>query len=157
MLDSFMIIRYQVVLGIAPIGLVFMEVHEKIKLLRLTKAWSQEEVAAKLDMSPNGYGSIERGETDVNLSRLKKIAQLYGIEPAALFDDGKNVFNFNGNTQYDCTQQHNQNYYGIGSCSPEYLQLKSELEKQIAINQQLEKDNVYLKGLVDSLVAKSST
>ena len=56
-----------------------MEVHQKIKLLRLTKDWSREEVAAKLDMSPNGYGSIERGETDVNLSRLKKIAQLFGV------------------------------------------------------------------------------
>lgn len=77
-----------------------MEVHEKIKLLRLTKDWSREEVAAKLDMSPNGYGSIERGETDVNLSRLKKIAQLFGVEPSRLFDDGKNVFNFNGNAQY---------------------------------------------------------
>lgn len=154
MLDSFIIIHYQVKLGISPIGLVFVEVHEKIKLLRLTKDWSQEEVAAKLDMSPNGYGSIERGETDVNLSRLKKIAQLFGVEPAALFDDGKNIFNFNGNTQYG--GQHNQNYCGNGGCSPEYLQLQSELEKQIAINQQLEKDNVYLKGLIDSLVAKSS-
>lgn len=77
-----------------------MEVHQKIKLLRLTKDWSREEVAAKLDMSPNGYGSIERGETDVNLSRLKKIAQLFGVEPSRLFDDGKNVFNFNGNAQY---------------------------------------------------------
>lgn len=134
-----------------------MEVHQKIKLLRLTKDWSREEVAAKLDMSPNGYGSIERGETDVNLSRLKKIAQLFGVEPSRLFDDGKNVFNFNGNAQYSgWVQQHNQNYCRNGGCSPEHLQLQSELEKQNAINQQLEKDNVYLKGLVDSLVAKSS-
>ena len=133
-----------------------MEVHEKIKLLRLTKDWSQEEVAAKLDISSSGYGSIERGETDVNLSRLKQISQLFGVEPSTLFDDGKNVLNFNGNAQYGgSVQQHNQNYCGIGACSPEYLQLKSELEKQIAINQQLEKDTIYLKGLVDSLVAKS--
>jgi transcriptional regulator with XRE-family HTH domain len=111
-----------------------MEVHEKIKFLRLTKDWSQEEVAVKLEMSPNGYGSIERGETDVNLSRLKQIAQLFGIAPSSLFDDGKNVFNFNGSAEYSgYLQQHNQNYSGIGSCSPEYLQLQSECEKQALI------------------------
>jgi hypothetical protein len=77
-----------------------MEIHEKIKFLRLTKDWSQEEVALKLDMSPNGYGSI--------------------------FDDGKNVFNFNGNTQY--SGQHNQSHF-MGSCSPEYIKLQSDYEK----------------------------
>lgn len=156
MLDSSVILHHQVILGISPIGIVFVEVHEKIKLLRLTKDWSQEEVAAKLDMSPNGYGSIERGETDVNLSRLKQISQLFDVGLSALFDDGKNVFNFNGNAQYSgCVQQHNQNYCGIDASSPEFLQFKSELEKLVAINQQLEKDNVYLKGLIDSLVAKA--
>lgn len=48
-----------------------MSVHEKIRLVRQLKGWSQEDVANKLGMSPNGYGSIERGETDVNLSRLE--------------------------------------------------------------------------------------
>ena len=108
-----------------------MEVHEKIKFLRLTKDWSQEDVAIKLEMSPNGYGCIERGETDVNLSRLKQIAQLFGIELSALFDGGKNVFNFNGDAQYSgWVGQHNQNNSTFGACSPEYLQLQSELEKQ---------------------------
>ena len=108
-----------------------MEVHEKIKFLRLTKDWSQEDVAVKLDMSPNGYGCIERGETDVNLSRLKKIAQLFGVELSSLFDEGRNVFNFNGDAQYSgWVGQHNQNNSTFGACSPEYLQLQAELEKQ---------------------------
>lgn len=48
-----------------------MQVYEKIKNLRKLKGWSQEEIAHKLDMTASGYGSIERGETDVKLSRLK--------------------------------------------------------------------------------------
>jgi transcriptional regulator with XRE-family HTH domain len=106
-----------------------MEVHEKIKLLRLTKDWSQEDVAIKLEMSPNGYGSIERGETDVNLSRLKQIAQIFGVAASSLFDDGQTVFNFNGNAQNSACGQHNQSHF-MGACSPEYLQLQSECEKQ---------------------------
>ena len=130
-----------------------MEVHEKIKFLRLTKDWSQEDVAVKLEMSPNGYGSIERGETDVNLSRLKQIAQLFGVAPSSLFDDGHNVFNFNGNAQY--RGQHNQSQF-MGACSPEYLQLQSELEKQCALNEQQAQEVLYLRGLVDSFMKKEN-
>ena len=54
-----------------------MELHEKIRSIRKLKGWSQEEIAAKLEMSSNGYGSIERGGTDVNLSRLISIAELF--------------------------------------------------------------------------------
>jgi transcriptional regulator with XRE-family HTH domain len=56
-----------------------MELHEKIRSIRKLKGWSQEEIAAKLEMSSNGYGSIERGGTDVNLSRLISIAELFDM------------------------------------------------------------------------------
>ena len=61
-----------------------MAVHEKIKFIRQLKGWSQEDMAEKLAMSINGYGSIERGETNVNLSRLEQIAQLFGMELSEL-------------------------------------------------------------------------
>lgn len=56
-----------------------MKLHEKIRCNRKLKGWSQEDIAAKLEMSPNGYGSIERGDTDVNLSRLNSIAELFDM------------------------------------------------------------------------------
>ncbi len=46
-----------------------MEIQEKIRLMRNSKNWSQEEVANKLGMSINGYTNIEHGETDLQLSR----------------------------------------------------------------------------------------
>ncbi|MFI3221996.1 MAG: helix-turn-helix transcriptional regulator, partial [Methylococcaceae bacterium] len=61
-----------------------MAEHEKIKFIRQLKGWSQEDMAEKLAMSINGYGSIERGETNVNLSRLEQIAQLFGMELSEL-------------------------------------------------------------------------
>ena len=56
-----------------------MKLHEKIRCNRKLKGWSQEDIAAKLEMSSNGYGSIERGDTDVNLSRLNSIAELFDM------------------------------------------------------------------------------
>lgn len=64
-----------------------MCVQKKIRLLRRTQGWSQEEMAHKLEMSTNGYGSIERGDTDVSLSRLKQIASLLNVNVSELFDE----------------------------------------------------------------------
>ncbi len=74
-----------------------MPIHEKIRLVRKAKGLTLEEVAHQLGMSTNGYGDIERGETDVNLSRLEQISQLLDIELSELFDSkDKNVFNILG-------------------------------------------------------------
>jgi transcriptional regulator with XRE-family HTH domain len=50
------------------------------------KGLTLEEVAHQLGMYTNGYGDIERGETDVNLSRLEQISQLFGMELSELID-----------------------------------------------------------------------
>ncbi len=62
-----------------------VQLHEKIKLIRTVKGWSQEEVAERLSMSVNGYANIERGDTDIHLSRLEQIARIFEMELAELF------------------------------------------------------------------------
>ena len=85
-----------------------MAVHEKIKFIRQLKGWSQEDMAEKLAMSINGYGSIERGETNVNLSRLEQIAQLFGMELSELVAlNEKSVFYMSGaNSTGQLNQEH---------------------------------------------------
>jgi len=55
-----------------------MKLHEKIRLIRQAKGWSQREVAKKLHISLNAYGHIERGETHPNSIRLEQIARAFG-------------------------------------------------------------------------------
>ncbi|MCU0428901.1 MAG: helix-turn-helix domain-containing protein [Cytophagaceae bacterium] len=57
---------------------------EILRLLRLQRSWSQEDVAHELDMSLAGYAKIERNLTDITLSRLRQIARLYGIAASDL-------------------------------------------------------------------------
>ncbi|MBF0784304.1 XRE family transcriptional regulator [Muribacter muris] len=57
-----------------------MNVQEKIRAMREIKHWSQEEMAEKLAMSPNGYARIERGESKLNLERLQQIANIFNID-----------------------------------------------------------------------------
>jgi len=125
-----------------------MSVHEKLRLVRQLKGWSQEGVANKLGMSPNGYGSIERGETDVNLSRLEQIAVLFEVKLSDLLElNEKVLFNQSGTNN-------NQSNWHIGTCSPEYLELKMELEKQQLLNEQKDKEIIYLKE-INELLKKS--
>ena len=57
-----------------------MQIHEKLRVMRLCKGWSQEEMAERLGYSANGYAKIERGETDIKVDRLGKIAEAIGVD-----------------------------------------------------------------------------
>ncbi len=60
---------------------------EKIRLERLQRGLSQENMADLLNLSTTAYGDIERGKTDLTLSRLTQIAQVLAVSPLALLTD----------------------------------------------------------------------
>ncbi len=71
-----------------------MKVHDKLKVMRLFKGWSQEEMAEKLGYSLSGYTKVERGETDLNISKLEKISEIMGIDLEKLLGmNESNIFN----------------------------------------------------------------
>lgn len=53
---------------------------ENIRHLREQYNLSQDDMAEKLGMSKNGYGKIERGQSDLNLSRLEQIAKIFNVD-----------------------------------------------------------------------------
>lgn len=53
---------------------------ENIRHLREQYNFSQDDMAEKLGMSKNGYGKIERGQSDLNLSRLEQIAKIFNVD-----------------------------------------------------------------------------
>ncbi len=82
-----------------------MSVNDKIRTIRETRNWSQEDMAEKMNMSKNGYAKIERGETKLNLHKLEQIANIFNIDVLELIkNDDKNVLFF--------MNDHNTNYYG---------------------------------------------
>ncbi|QJD77043.1 helix-turn-helix domain-containing protein [Spirosoma rhododendri] len=60
---------------------------EKIRQHRLQRGFSQENMADLLGLSTTAYGDIERGKTDLTLSRLNQIADTLGLQPVALLAD----------------------------------------------------------------------
>lgn len=62
-------------------------ISEKIRLQRLQRGLSQENMADLLNLSTTAYGDIERGKTDLTLSRLTQIAQALDVSPLSLLTD----------------------------------------------------------------------
>lgn len=60
---------------------------ERIRLIRLQRGLSQENMADLLHLSTTAYGDIERGKTELTLSRLSQIAQVLETTVVALISD----------------------------------------------------------------------
>jgi transcriptional regulator with XRE-family HTH domain len=70
----------------------------KIRSLRVLKELSQENVAEMLSISVTAYSKIERGETDVQLSRLSQIAAVFKVSIEEILNFGDKIAqSFNGN------------------------------------------------------------
>jgi len=59
---------------------------QNIRALRHQRGWSQEDVATRLGISIPAFSKIETGVTDINLSRLEQIADIYEIEVVKILD-----------------------------------------------------------------------
>jgi transcriptional regulator with XRE-family HTH domain len=63
-------------------------VGNNIRTLRHQRGWSQEDIATRLGISIPAFSKIETGVTDVNLSRLEQIANIYEISVVQLLGLG---------------------------------------------------------------------
>lgn len=58
----------------------------RVKKIRELKNLTQEHMAHELGMSNSGYSRIERGDVDINMEKLERIAEVLGVT----LDDIKN-------------------------------------------------------------------
>ena len=62
-------------------------VARNIRRLRLERGLTQEELAARIRITRNYVGKIERQENSPTVAMVERIAKALGIEPARLFDE----------------------------------------------------------------------
>lgn len=116
-----------------------MQIHEKIKTLRELRNFTREYVAEELGVSVSGYSKIERGEVDLTLSKLEKLAKILNVEIAQILNfDVNQIFNLNNNNivQAPGAKAENMNFYSddykekyIKLLEDEINRLKIELNK----------------------------
>ena len=131
-----------------------IEAYEKIRFFREQNKWSQEEMAARLGISTNGYAKLERGESALSFARLKQIATVLEIELTELLNFGeKNVLYITGdNTLHNCNQFGNIH----SGNNPDEAKIQLQLEKLYLIVQQQSKEIEYLKEIIQLLNGSDS-
>lgn len=126
-----------------------MNVNEKVRFLREAQGWSQEEMAEKVGLSVHGYAKIERGETQLNIPRLRQICEVLNYDLLELMTLGeKNVVYF----------QESGNNHSINIINPtsenlvsEIAQLKQTISHQTEIIEMQRAHIETLNALVSSM------
>lgn len=71
---------------------------ETIRKIRELKNYSQSYMAERLGLSVSGYGKIERNETELTLTRIKQIADVFEMDFTKLLSFDKSlIFNICNN------------------------------------------------------------
>lgn len=65
------------------------QIGEKIRIHRLSKNWTQEQLAEKSNMTASYIGQLERGEKDVRINTLEKIAHSLDMSMYELFSSDR--------------------------------------------------------------------
>lgn len=118
-----------------------MNVGDNIKKMRELKNYTQEYMAQRLNLSKTAYGNIERGETDLTLSRLQNIAEIFETttDKILTFDDKKLFSNTQINSPNAFAGYEAKNV--VCDCNKRYIE---HLEKEV---EYLRAENIRLSQL----------
>jgi transcriptional regulator with XRE-family HTH domain len=60
------------------------ELGRRVRELRHVRGWTQTELAARMGVKQSAIGKIERGESDIPVTALTRLADALGVAPGSL-------------------------------------------------------------------------
>jgi transcriptional regulator with XRE-family HTH domain len=107
------------------------EVYKTIKNFRELKNITRESMTDALSITVSGYGKFERGETDIQLSRLYKIAEILNVELYQLLNFKlSTVFHFNESKNIQASNEKMEmNIYSDNYLEKYTKKLEEEIER----------------------------
>jgi transcriptional regulator with XRE-family HTH domain len=136
-----------------------MDVHEKIKVMRLFQGLTQEQMAEKLGYaSIQGYAKLERGETDPTLGNLDDITKALGISLQDLLGlNESNVVHIAGNCQHirhNYSQNVTLTLLTETECAHELEQTRLLLQERDKELEHLKTENGLLREVIELMKAQ---
>lgn len=112
------------------------KISNNIKKFRELKDITREEIAAQLDMSVSGYSKIERGEIDLTITKLDKIANIIGVSISQILNfDVTNIFNISNNKTVNSIGTDNKiSNYNESDFTKKYIEKLEEEIKRLNNN-----------------------
>ena len=107
-------------------------VGEAIKTYRELRKISREDMADQLEMSVSGYAKIERGETDLSISKLHKIAEILNVDIEQILKfDSNQIFSisYNNTVQGTGTKAHKVHFHADSHTDKYIKLLEAEVER----------------------------
>lgn len=109
-----------------------VQVGSKIRRLRESKGFSQEEMAERLQISRSAYSRIENGETNSWVNHIEKLCENLDIKPEDFFINSDNNINTNqDNASAVQTNTHHDTHITINQLSEKVIELYEERIKEL--------------------------
>ncbi|OOR82396.1 helix-turn-helix domain-containing protein [Moraxella canis] len=120
-----------------------MAISDNLQKLRKLNDLSQEQMAEMLNMSKNGYGKLERGESKITVEHLQNIANVFNIDIADLLKEERDFSLLIGDNHGNYANKYYDNAQEV-----EKLQLIINHQKQLL--EQKDKEIELLRRLLDA-------
>ena len=106
------------------------EAVENIKKFRELKNITREELADKLEMSLSGYSKLERGEVEITLTKLYRIADILEVSVSQILNfDASQIFNIKDHGVANVDIKSQTNHYQDEYKDKYIKMLEAELER----------------------------
>jgi len=108
-----------------------IEVYRTIRQFRELRKLTREDMAAELELSISAYGKLERGETELSLSKLYRIAEVFETDIANILNFKPSmVFNINNNQMVQASTDSSSQVLQGNEFLERYIRvLEAEVEK----------------------------
>ncbi|HAO06400.1 MULTISPECIES: helix-turn-helix domain-containing protein [Chryseobacterium] len=109
-----------------------IQIGSKIRRLRETKGFSQEEMAERLQISRSAYSRIEMGETNSWVNHIEKLCENLDIKPEDFFINSENNINTNqDNASAVQSNPHHDTHITINQLSEKVIEMYEERIREL--------------------------
>lgn len=137
-----------------------MNGNKAMRMLRETNGYTQEYVGSVLGIEQNTYSKLENGQIKLTVDRVKKLGELYNVDPEYLFSDELQIINNNsgeGSKSYTSNTFNNENYIegNESTLKSLYDKLIQEKDEQIKIlREELVATRMQLNEIISKITGK---
>lgn len=138
-----------------------MSENKIMKVLRDVNGYTQEYIASELGINQNTYSKLESGQTKLTVDRVKRLAELYNVDPDYFLSEDAPIINYNSGSK-SRSIINTQNYHDnqeAKALDKLYEKLLSEKDKQIELLKsellEIREERKQMKQLMEMLLKKA--
>jgi transcriptional regulator with XRE-family HTH domain len=130
----------------------------KLRTLRISRGWSQEVVADKINVTQAAYSKLELGQVRLTLDRARELSELYKVNPEYFFIDNQSEHYNIGKFNVGIGTINTERYYESSEFQPvlqHYEEMLADKNNQIKLFlseiENLQKERDHFWKLINSL------